>query len=96
MVADGTEHPTDALTEELTRVALALRKKHSPPEEAENNEEQALRMEIGNLDNAERAAKQMKMNERDYLEKLAEDMDKQVAIFTFPISRHDPVYDHAE
>jgi hypothetical protein len=82
VLADGAANPSDAATEELTRVAIGLRKKHSPPEEAENNEEQALQNESRMLDNAAQAAKRMKMSERDYLAKLAEDTDKRVALMT--------------
>jgi hypothetical protein len=78
VLADGVPNPADAATEELTRFEIALQKNHSPPEEPDNNEVQALRNQMPHLENAERMAKQMNMSERDYLAKLAEDFDKQI------------------
>lgn len=80
VLADGVQNPTDAAIEELTRVEIALRNKHSPPEEPENNEEQALRSEINQVENAGRMATNMKMTEREYLAKMADDLDKQIAL----------------
>lgn len=80
VLADGSANPVDAAKEELTRIEIALRMKHLPPEEPENNEEQSLRGEMRQLDNAKQVSKGMKMNERDYLAKLAEDFDKQIAL----------------
>jgi hypothetical protein len=80
VLADGAVNPGDAVTEELTRFVTGLRKKHSPPEEPENNEEQYLRNEIGRLDSAEQVARNTKLSERDYLKKVAEDADKRIAL----------------
>jgi hypothetical protein len=80
VLADGAANPAEAAMEELTRLELALRRKHSPPEEVENNEEQSLQGQMGQLENAEQMAKQMRMSEHNYLTKMAEDFDKQIAL----------------
>lgn len=80
VLGDGVQNPTDAAIEELTRIEIALRKKHSPPEEAENNEEQSLRNEIGQLQNAERMATSARMTEHEYLTRMADDIDKRIAV----------------
>jgi hypothetical protein len=80
VLAEGTANPGDAVTEELTRLVLSLHKKHTAPEEPENNEEQSLRSEISQLDGAAQVARNMRMSERDYLTKVAEDTDKRIAL----------------
>jgi hypothetical protein len=80
VLADGTANPGDAVTEELTRLVLGLHKKHTAPEEPENNEEQFLLSEISQLDGAAQVARNMRMSERDYLTKVAEDTDKLIAL----------------
>lgn len=80
VLAEGAANPVDAVTEELTRVQIALRKKHLPPEEPENNEEQSLQGEMSQLDNAEQMAKRTNMTVRDYLTRMAEDFDKQIEL----------------
>ena len=80
VLADGAPNPSDTVIEELTRIEIALRKKHAPPEEPENNEEQSLQNEIGQVQNAETIATNMKMTKREYLTKMADDFDKRIAL----------------
>ena len=80
VLADAVPNPADAVTEELTRFDIALGKKHAAPEEPENNEEQSLRNQIGQFQNAEQIAQRMNMTEREYLTQMAEDLDKQIAL----------------
>jgi hypothetical protein len=79
VLTDGVANPGGAVNEELTRLVIGLRKKHTRPEEPENNEDQSLQNEISQLDGAAQVARNMKVSERDYLNKFAEDTDKRIA-----------------